>query len=223
MMQHNNQKVKYILIVIVFLIVIALAVWLVDYFMVKKLVKLNPVNGSTITLINTNNDKEVVKTAKTKTIRVRSGDYLVRYDGGSDYQEVVKNITINSNTTLTTPALSYSTDKLNKVLKQSRSSINAVLSQDARFKDYVIEKEALFIKGEWYGARLIPIDWYKPNTEGYIPRPINENNTKDFVKIVMQNEGEQWKIVAGPVVVLNLEENKNIPEEVIRKANKLGF
>jgi hypothetical protein len=221
---NRNIIIRGVLFILLGSVLLILVIYLFDYFFIKKVVNLNPINNSTITLIKTDNNKEITITTKQKTVRVRSGNYTVKYSGGGEYEDINKQIEINSITTLTTPNLNYSSKKLLSILKQFKPSINSVLSKDPRFKDYLIENEAMYIRGEWYGARLIPKDWYDPSVPAdYDPRPINENNTKEVLKIIMQNSGGEWKIIAGPVIVFNLEENKNIPEEVLRKVNKLGF
>jgi hypothetical protein len=222
---QNITKRNLVLMVIASLIVIAATIVAIYFLAVLKAVRLLPDSGVTITLTSSQDSKVVASTNQPQTIRIHSGDYLVNYGGGEDYQAISQTVSIKSSTTLASPQLDYSTEKLTTLLSDETSSIQAVLAANiGNISDYSISGESLYVRGEWYGAILVPNAWYDPLAAAdFTPPPPNPNNTLDIVRIIAQKTDGQWQIVAGPAVVFYLNDYSNIPEEVIRAVNALSL
>ena len=166
---------------------------------------------------------KVIETKTEKSIRLRQGKYVVKYSSSGDYKDLVEVIDISKPTELNAPILSFSDTKLDQMFTALKPEIKKELNQSINTGEYMVVKEKLLFTGDWYAAALLPNSWYKSGYEGYIPRPLNPDNNKDAVKVIIKKEGGQWKVVTKPSIVFYINDYPNIPEDVIRETNKLGF
>lgn len=227
-----NQKKYFRLLVLAVFVVITLGgvVWFLgDYFLVQKVITLNPKPGTSITLAGYKNgqlsiDNVITKTSSYTKVRLHPNKYIIKFGGGGDYKDVVQEIQIDEPIEINTPSLGYSDSKLKQMLESERLEIQKALRANFDISNYQITNEKLFALGNWYSARLLPNTWYDPAVPAdYLPRPINEENKNDILVAIMQKENGQWTLSHKPSVVYWLEEQPNIPEEVIRGANKPGY
>lgn len=224
----NISKGKLVTFFVLVVLILATVIFCWDYFVTQKTVTLSPTPNTTIAMYQQTDDSdkgpEIVKTSVQKEIRLRPGSYLVKYSGSKDYQEESETVLIDKPTELITPKLNYTNDKLIQILESEKSAIHVVLSPSIPNPKYYIKAEALFGEGDWYAAQLMPKDWYSPNVpKNIIPRPTNDNNTLDILKVIMKKDSDQWKIVVGPSIVIAISDYPDIPQDVIRSANKLGI
>ncbi len=217
-----------IMLVLLFGVIIA-AFFAWDYFFNQKVVTLNPTNGTTITIgVRANGGstmgEQIASTNTLKKVRLYPGIYAIKFSGSSDYQYEQTSITIDSSTEIETPDLNYTNKKLIQLLSDQKTKINSVVFGVLPNSNYKINTENLYNTGQWYGAVLIPNDWYDPNIpSNIIPRPTNINNTQDMLRLIMKKENNQWKVVAGPSVIIYIKNYAGIPQDIIRAVNKLGF
>jgi hypothetical protein len=211
-------------------IVIVLATscyFLVDYFLVKKVVTLNPSAGSKISLtkITPKGSVSIVANVDTqKKLRLRTGNYTATFSAGTDYEELINPISIKGSVTISTPELNFTATKLSGLLVNEEPDIQKLITALPISKDYSLAGESLLKQGQWYGAELYPDNWYDTSvaeSSGY--RSANPNNTLDIVRIIAKKENGQWKVVAGPAVIFYIGDFKDIPADVIRATNKLGL
>lgn len=146
--------------------------------------------------------KLLVQTDNTTKVRLKTGSYIVRYSGDG-LQEEYDEIHVPEITSIKTPVLSYSGDKLSEQLKKEKPSIDAVLRPLIQKGGYTIGYEALFVHGNWYAAGLVPA----------------KSSNQDIVRIILSKKSGEWKISAGPAMVFYLPDLPGIPEIVIRYVN----
>lgn len=187
-----------------------------DYFVTQKVVTLDPSLGTTIAIGNQSGKDPVISsvilsTTSTKQIRLHPGTYALKFSGSKDYQEELVSILVNKSMEIKTPTLKYTDDKLSQLLVSEKASIHQYLQPFMPDAGYKIGIEKLFNTGQWYSASLIPGNWY------------SSTNAQDMLRVIMKKENGQWKVEAGPSIVIYIGDYPNIPQDIIKATNKLGF
>lgn len=195
---------------VVLIIIFASSFWSTSS---KAVVTLNPLKGTT-TEIGTATDGEngqsigksyAKATAKT-SVRLATGTYLVIFSGNT-YVQQNQLIKVTGNTTIETPTLDLSPDRLNTLLKGDMTDIhNATQAQatSITLSSYTFKNEALYHDGTWYATTLVPTDLL---------------NTIDPQVLIMHQVNGQWKLVAGPKIVLYVGDYPAVPSDIIRDIN----
>ena len=88
-------------------------------------------------------------------------------------------------------------------------------------QNYNVDSGTLIKDGNWYGARLKPTVWYDPTMAVKIIGPVSGDS--DMLRVILKKTKGQWEVVAGPSVIFAIDDYPDIPPEVIRATNKLGF
>ena len=221
------KKIILWLIVVVAMLFVLLFGW--NQLINKKLVTLTPSPNTTITIGKQTGDdliikKQIASTNSQKKLRLSPGTYIVKYSGSSDYQETTTVVQIDKPKELKTPLMQYTTAKLDQILKTEQPAIKKAMLAVQPSSGYAVDTEKLFFTGEWYGARLVPNDWYAAGDQTASGKKTpNPNSTQDVMRVILKKEGGTWIVAAGPSIIFNLQEQKNIPEDVVRATNKLGF
>lgn len=222
----TKRKLIYRVFLIMFiLIILGIVVFLLlNYFVMSKIVTLNPTPGTTITIDDQTANKIVIVATSNQSKRLHQGHYLIKYSGGNDYQDITDVINVNKPITLKTPELNFVDAKLSQILISERSLINGVLSTSYDQNNYQIDQEQLFKQGEWCGVTLIPNSWYDPTVPAdYIPRPVNENNTLNILRVILNKDNGRWRIVAQPAIIFSKADYPHILPDVVSGVDKLGF
>ena len=226
---RNKLIIRFIIVLFVLIIITVSSFFAWDYFVNQKVVTLNPSAGTTITIGEQARDemaigKQIASTNSLKSIRLQSGVYIVIFTGTSDYQDEYQSISIDKSTEIKTPDLKYTDEKLGRLLVSEKPAIQNVITPILPNPGYQIDNESLYEIGNWYGARLIPGGWYlSPPSSNILPGLINDNNTEDMLRVILKNDNGQWKLMAGPSIIFAIDDYPDIPEDVIRTTNKLGF
>jgi hypothetical protein len=230
----ENISKKKLVIQFVFLIILLALVAMAsfftwDYLVNNKDVTLNPTPGTTITIGERHGDepvisKQIASTSVKKVIRIHVGSYAVKFSASRDYEPQTAGVDINDSTEITTPSLNYTDEKLASLLDAEKDNVHNVIWGVVPKDKYDISNEKLFYTGQWYSATLTPKDWYDPTVSAnLIPRPTNDNNTLDTLRVVLKKQGSSWKMFAGPSVILYINDHPQIPQDIIRATNALGF
>ncbi|MEI6237118.1 MAG: hypothetical protein WCP03_00775 [Candidatus Saccharibacteria bacterium] len=228
----NTPKSKLIaraLILLIVTVVVVLAIsffW--NYFVTQKIVTLSPSAGTTITIGRQNGDDPyighpIATTTSQKKIRLQPGAYLVKFSGSEDYQEELTGVVVDKTIEIKTPDLKYTTNKQSQLLKSNKSAITKALSPIIPSGGYQINKEELLGGLDWYAASLKPnpwCDWGVP-VKQLVPMPTSCNY--DMLRVILKKENGQWKVVAKPAIIFAIADYPDIPQDIIRATNKLGF
>lgn len=210
-----------------FIVLAVVFAW--DYFINQKIVTLNPSQGTTIAIGTKEGDEPIIanqiaNTSTMQKIRLHTGTYVVKFYGSKDYQEEISSVRIDKTIEIKTPILKYTNEKLAQLLDTEKASIQKAVEPLIPTTGYRIDIERLFYTGQWYGANLIPNDWYDPTVSAdLIPRPTNINNTQDMLKVIMRKVNGKWEIAAGSQIVMAIADYPDIPPDIIRATNKLGL
>lgn len=219
---------KILIYILILMVAISVCVVFYYYFIYQKSVTLNPTKNTSITLGTQKNDsliidKTLIKSNSKITKKIKPGSYLIVYSSDG-YNTVSKSITIDKNITFTTPDLDYSNERLSTLLTNEKQSIEQIIYSSLPNKNFDVVDASLYKQGNWYGARLIPKDWYdKKYPVNSVPRVINENNKQDILRVILKKEGDGWKVIAKPSIVFAITDYPNIPQDIIRDINKKGF
>ncbi len=193
------------IIVLVTLAVVGIHLW--QTYVIDKKVTLAAASGTNITLgkiRGTNNNSVTMgailaHTSTNKQVRLAPGSYAVTF-GGADYQDQTEAIAVSSTMTIATPNLSYSTAKLQDLLAQQAADIHPVVTGIASLSGYTIAYEKLYVRGEWYAAKLTPVD----------------TSTQDTLRVILHKENGRWQVAASPGIVFYSGDYPSIPVSVIR-------
>ena len=192
----------------IILLVIGSSLW--SKYISKVSVTLKPSDGTTIAIGTAKDteenpaiEKQIAKTSSELKVRIKPGDYLVVYTA-PDKATQYKPITITKNETITSPKLEYTMGKLSSRLSTEKDNIHSALTTQLttiQLSRYTYNYEALYHDGTWYAASLMPTDRLA---------------TTDPQMVVMQKQGAQWKLVAGPKIILHIGDYPSVPSDVIR-------
>ncbi len=226
----NAPKIKLVVIALISLIIVGVIIvaslfaW--DYLVTQKVVTLNPTAGTTITIGTQKGDeltinKQIASTNVKKEIRLYPGTYIVKITGSPDYQDQYKSILVDKSTEITNPDLKYTDAKLSQLLVSEKTAIQNVVTPILPNTGYQIDNETLLENGNWYGTRLKPSIWYNPVVAARYIRPTD--GTEDMLRVILKKDNGQWKLMAGPSIIFSIDDYPDIPQDVIRATNKLGF
>ena len=200
------------LIALVFLVIgVTVGVLVYMYFVDTREVKISVDGAEQISLHEKQGDdfKEVRNNiSQGETIRVRPGStYRVHYTGASGFAGDI--VSLNPLEETFTASADYTDAKLIELYSKQKTEIEKVLLQ--RYPEitslYTITKGALYERGEWYGALLE----YKG--AAFFNR--------DNLRVIMQKEGNAWKVPWLPSPSANIYNQVGAPEEVLIKVNSL--
>lgn len=178
----------------------------------RKTVTLKPIEGTQMIFGTPSDNEESLSVEKQlldtnsgkDSVKVAAGDYAVTVSG-EGYQTTTFAVTVEDDMTITPPEyLSYNNDKLSSMLSSEESAIAAAIPEVADGRYTVSESQShLYNKGEWFAGRLLP-----KNTV-----------VDDQLVVILHKENNQWKIAAGPAMVLALSDYPDVPENAIRTVN----
>ena len=231
----NMSKIKLVVVFVIFVILLALTGFIIftpssskDIISTNNNITLTlePTPGTTISIGKQTSDelvigKQIVSTNSLKDISIPSGVYIVKFTGTSDYQDAYQSININKSTVIKTPDLKYTYEKLEQLLIDQKPAIQNTVTSVLPNSGYQIDKEVLLENGNWYGARLKPSIWYDSIVAAQYTRPAD--GTEDMLRVILKNDNGQWKIMAAPSIIFAIADYPDIPQNVIRATNKLGF
>lgn len=153
----------------------------------------------------------VAEVKQTQTLNLRQGNYLVLSGPEPDFIVTIKDVKLESNTSVDiTPA--YSSTKLDDLLKAESSAIQqAVRSSVYGFSDgFSIGPGKLFGLGEWYGTIIYPNLSDEELRLQYV----------DVYRLVMKKENGVWKLATNPPqLILGDPDYPEIPREVLDNVN----
>ncbi len=179
-----------------------------DYFVVQQVVTLQGSLGETVIFgrvidSETGIDVELGRsTTEPKTIRVHPGNYRAILDSGDDYVKKELSVRVSAATTISTEPLDYSETKLKQLLATETKALSGAIPASLNGTTYSLFAPQLYLDGTWYAAKLLPTD-----------------HTLDTLRIIAKKEGDSWKVVAGPEIIIPVREHKDVPESIIRNIN----
>lgn len=156
--------------------------------------------------IYTSTDSEVASLSAPATIKLKEGSYYY-VPKGEPYSTEKVTFDITDNQTLEVSP-SYSSGFLATLLAKEQSTIKDVLyaAYPSLTSDYILGDEHLAHLGEWYSAKAM--------------QRVSGGNEPDVYRVVLQKEGDTWKVAATPKLALSIADNTSVPDYVIRQANE---
>lgn len=209
----KDRKKLYILIAIAVFVLVAV-IWGTTVFrgtyVAQNIVTFEPSAGSTITFGTQASDdpaiaKQIVKTTTKLSKTLQTGSYVAIFSEAG-YITQYQPVAVDGNTTIKTPVLRYTDARLAEILNSEKSVIHQVVFTAISESDYTISSEGFYIQADWYAADLSP-----------------NNTSLNEYKIILKKVNNTWTIAAKPAIAFWIDDYPNIPSDVIRAANKLGF
>jgi hypothetical protein len=197
------------------LVVVLVLIYVVinKHFVVDKTLTIDPSPGYTVSLGTPSNGKNIsishiiVKTSTIKKIHLKKGYYVALFTENSNYAPIYKKIYFAYNSTLSSPPLNYSENKLMALMSQYSPAIQSAFQNSSSggllSQSYSIQNIGLYNNGDWYVGRLEPTD------------PSQEN----ILVFVMDLQAGQWRLVAGPAIILYLGDYPDVPSNVVEAAD----
>lgn len=127
---------------------------------------------------------------------------FVRYLGAVGYSDGFEN---GSDRTVTIDP-EYSRDKIDSILASQRTQLETAIFENIENGGlYNLEKGTLFDHGRWYISRLVP----KNNTDEGL----------DSLRVLVEKQGDDWKLVEIPSLVYTTHNTDGVPLEVLDAVN----
>lgn len=196
--------------VVVLLVTIGSSLWSRSS---KAIVTLNPRGGTTMeigTARDNENGQVIAKSygkATSKTdVRLATGSYLVVFSG-NNYVSSNQIVSVKGNTTIETPTLDLTPTRLAALLTGETNAIHSAIQAQATsiaLSRYTFKNESLYHDGSWYATTLVPTDGL---------------DTIDPQVLVMHQVNDQWKLAAGPKIILYRADYPEVPSDVIHDIN----
>jgi hypothetical protein len=153
-------------------------------------------------------ESPVLTISSSQTVKLKMGVYdFVVNDPTHQYENPVTKTTVNNLTNSVSINPTYSSQKLATMLQAEQASIQQALIgyYPSLPLLYTISNDRLYGLGEWYGARLTPID---PDID-------------DSVVVIMQETNNKWSVAAAPQISIAIPSNPTIPSGVIDSVDQL--
>lgn len=147
-------------------------------------------------------NKPISTLNSSKTLRLAPGNYVVNYSSNNHIPKTEKYV-IKVGQVIKAPTLSLTPGILSKQFASEAKDIETAVRTNPLGRDYRFSDGQLYVDGNWCAAKLMPGD--------------SVNN--DVLRVVLQKQGDTWKIVAGPKIIFYLKDYPGIPEAVIRDIN----
>lgn len=143
--------------------------------------------------------------SKNDTLRLKKGDYLIKYTGDKGFTSDVITFSLDAEKTITINP-DPSKEKLEELLvKEIPLLQEAIKSSFLGLDSYTVSPGRLLGDGSWYGTTFS----YK-GTDVY---------NADSLRAILKKENNTWKVVAGPMITISKAEHKNIPGNIIDITN----
>ncbi len=208
----TRSKRPYIIFGLVAAVVLVLAIVGINVLrneLSKKTVTLQATNGTTIKF-GYPGDSEggptisevLAETTTTTAIKVKAGDYVVVFSGNG-MQTEKKAYDITENTTIASPQLAYSKERLAEELQSQQPAIQQAIAGIPQLKGYTTAFAGLYGQGDWYGAVMVP-----PNPQA-----------QDILLLIMNRRNGTWYVVGEPSLTFYLPDHRDVPAQLIRDIN----
>lgn len=196
-------------IVLVVLVLGIIGVNVLRTILSQKTVTLQATNGATVKFGypgDSDGGPEIsevlAETNTTTTIKVKAGDYVAEFSGeGMQSQKKVYDIT--EDTTIESPKLAYSKERLATELQAQKPAIQQATATIPQLNGYRVALEGLYGQGDWYGAVMVP-----PNQQ-----------TQDVLLIILHKKNGTWQLVGQPSLTFYVGDYPDVPVQLIRDIN----
>lgn len=141
-------------------------------------------------------------------IKLPKGEYVVTKSGNNIAKDEQK-ISLSDSEKTIPIVFNYTQEKLRELYIKEQPVIESVLlAEYPKIKElYIIKNDALYHKGEWYGATL------SHNS------PTDQN--RDTLHVLMKKEGDSWIVISKPPVpILSKFDYPNVPIATLKAINQ---
>lgn len=211
-------KKRIIIILIILALVVGLGLFISSYLNKQRntlTINLSIAEGSTLNLYNLYENSSSAdsayefKTSGQYKVERNNYDYILSFDN-PDYQKQTGLISIkDQKIDLNLQKGGYSSEKLQVLLANELPLINQTINNKYpdQLKSYQLEEGRLYLKGEWFGGKLI-----KKDSVEY----------SDKYLVVLKKENGNWQVVVTPDLALSSDVYPDIPKEVLSGVNILN-
>lgn len=155
----------------------------------------------------TNTDVKVGSITGPTTLSLKPGSYYI-IPTTKNYDTSPITFTISDKDVQVSANPGYSADYLASLLPDQLNDIKkTLLDTYPILRDYAINDGKLYIDGTWYGTTLIQ------------PQP-GPGALGDVYRVILHQEGGEWKVKTIPQIVLTAPQNPDVPKAVLSDLNK---
>lgn len=201
-----NRKTIIILISILIAAIIGVSVTL--YILSFRTVTFDivPENVS-ITILKEGSDQQLDTLNQDGSLQLQDGTYEA-VPTHKDYTSNSIPFTVDSEDITLTIDPAFSSARLESMADSERTAIDKLLRQSYPnvIKDFTIQPGTLYEKGQWYATTLQQ-------------NPLLGGQQGDMYRVVLHKEDTQWRIVAGPKIVLSTQEYPDVPFAILTDIN----
>lgn len=192
-------------------LVLTLIITSASYLTSTHSVKVDYSEAKSVTVIEQKDGKNHTVGTITKSgdsIRLpNEGTFLVQYKGTEGFAD--GEMTIDNSASDITIAPDYSVDKYNNLMTASLPSAGTVITQKYPTTEslYTITSAGMRGRGKWFLVRLVHKGDY--------------TYTSDDLKILLEKDGDSWKLRTKPDIILTQPSYPSIPLDILSWADKL--
>jgi hypothetical protein len=140
--------------------------------------------------------------------RLQEGEYQAVVTDEA-YDDKPTNFTVKRSDSTVSIDIAFSRRRLEGLVDQELPTINVAIRAafPSQIERFGIEKGKLYDEGQWYTTSLIET-------------PLHQSEEGDVYHLVMKKEGDTWKAVGKPTLVLMQSEFKDVPLNILKEGNR---
>ncbi|MEO8104919.1 MAG: hypothetical protein ABI602_01115 [Candidatus Saccharibacteria bacterium] len=137
--------------------------------------------------------------SKVPSLRLHVGQYAVLYSAAG-FVDRTALVTLKQSLALSLPTLDFSDAHLGQIKAAETPAISQAIAAVTSGEPVTISDVRLYSRGQWAAAHLT-------------------TSASDNRSVVLQKQGDTWEVVAGPAILISIQEHLDIPSLIIRDIN----
>ena len=170
---------------------------------IKKVTFVNT-GGGTIKIGTVDTETGTLKavlgdSSKAPSVRLHVGKYAVVYSAPG-YDSRTALVTLKQSLGLSVPTLDYTKEHLQQLQAVETPAINQAVVTTTAAVATTVSDLRLYQRGQWAAAHL-------------------KADGTDTQSVILEKQGDAWSVVAGPAILLSIQEHPAIPADIVRDIN----
>jgi hypothetical protein len=198
---------KNIVVIGIILIVAIIGFGVLFWFVQNKPVRFTLEGNGYSVIIYDDENKQITTIPNSGTIRLTEGTYTYKVSGDM-YDDGLIDFTVQGQTTDVKVSPKLSSGRLNELLAKEQLPIETSLKNQYLATTYTITALSLYEEGDWAAGTLQLV--------------VDPRQLPDTYRFVMKKEGQNWKVVVTPRIVITQADFPNVPKNILHSLYSAG-